>query len=106
MEYLYEVCVLGYDSFDRAIDTEIHLGEFSTPEVAIKFAEQFGESLQSVLDYVKEQHEPVYGFKPERGDKLAIRVEKVVEIEAEDELDPEEGYTECVELLYERVLEA
>ena len=105
MEYSYEVCALGYDSFDRATDTEIHLGEFSTPEAAITFAEQF-ETLQSVLDCAKEQYEPVYGFDPERGDKLAVRAEKVVEIEAEDELDPEEGYTECVELLYERVLEA
>jgi hypothetical protein len=98
--YKYVVCALGYKEDGYPTDTEIFLEEFETSEPALKYARKV-QTVEECLELAGETLDTVYGFHPERGDFLTLRVEQCIEMEPEDELDPEEGYTECVDVLYE-----
>lgn len=101
--YIYIVCALGYNKDGDPTDTEIFLEEFETPEPALEYAHKVG-TVEECLKLADETLDTVYGFHPDRGDFLTLRVEQCIEMEAEDEFDPEDGYTECVDVLYERDL--
>ena len=101
--YIYIVCALGYNKDGDPTDTEIFLEEFETPESALEYARKVG-TVEECLKLADETLDTVYGFHPDRGDFLTLRVEQCIEMEAEDDTDPEEGYTECVDVLYERDL--
>lgn len=98
--YTYVVCALGYNGEGKSIDTEIFLEDFETPEPAIEYARKI-RTVEECLKLADETLDTIYGFHPERGDFLTLRVEQCIEMEAEDELDPEEGYIECIDVLYE-----
>ena len=101
MDYIYEVWALGYDADDEATDTEIYLGEFGTSEKAIEHAKKFYD-IECFTG--KPDHPDYEDLYLEEGEYLVVKVEKCVEFEPEDDLDPEEGYTECVEILYEKTI--
>lgn len=98
MEYIYEVWALGYDAEDKATDTEIYLGEFGTPEKAVEHAKKFYdfECFTGKPDHP--DYEDLYLVE---GEYLVVNVQKCIEHEAEDEFDPEEGWVECVDIIYE-----
>jgi len=98
--YIYVVCALGYNKDGDPTDTEIFLEEFEVPKAALEYARQI-RTVEDCLEFAGETMDTIYGFHPERGDFLTLRVEQCIEMEPEDELDPEEGYTECVDVLYE-----
>ena len=100
-KYTYEVWALGYDPLEEPTDAEVFLGDFETPDKAIEFAKKF-ETIEDVLAHAKENYESIYDFNPDEGDYFEIRVEKCIEFEPEDDLDPEEGYTECIDILYDK----
>lgn len=98
--YIYVVCALGYNKDGDPTDTEIFLDEFETPEPALQLVRGIS-TVEELLDKADETLDTVYDFHPDRGDYLTLRVEQCIECEAEDETDPEEGYTECIDVLYE-----
>lgn len=98
--YKYVVCALGYNVDGDPTDTEIFLEEFEIPKPAIEYAQKI-RTVEECLALAGETLDTVYGFHPERGDFLTLRVEQCVEMEPEDEIDPEEGWDECIDVLYE-----
>ena len=98
--YTYVVCALGYNGEGKPTDTEIFLEEFEAPEPAIEYARKI-RTVEECLKLAGETLDTIYGFHPERGDFLTLRVEQCIEMEAEDDTDPEGGYTECIDVLYE-----
>lgn len=98
--YKYVVCALGYDREGYPTDTEIFLEEFEIPKPAIEYAQKI-RTVEECLALAGETLDTVYGFHPERGDFLTLRVEQCVEMEPEDDTDPEEGWDECIDVLYE-----
>lgn len=98
--YIYVVCALGYSKEGDPTDAEIFLEEFETAKPALEYVSKI-RTVEDCLELAGETLDTVYGFHPDRGDFLTLRVEQCIEMEPEDELDPEEGYTECVDVLYE-----
>lgn len=99
--YTYEVWALGYDANGDATDVEIFLGDWEGSKHALEFAAKICsiKDVEEVMDSAER-----YSFaklKPEEGEYLTLQVQKCIEMEPEDELDPEEGYTECIDVLYE-----
>jgi hypothetical protein len=101
MSTIYEVWALGYKADGSVTDIDIHLGEFGTAEKAIKHAQKFYdiECITGKPDHP--DYNPIYDFYPDEGDYIVVVVEECLEFEPEDEFDPEEGYVECIKLLYE-----
>ena len=93
-QYKYIVCALGYDADDEATDTEIFIEDFGTAEKAIEYAKKI-KSISDIEELIFEN------IHLDEGEYLEIRVEKCIEHEAEDETDPEEGYDECIDVLWE-----
>ena len=102
--YKYIVCALGYNGEGDPTDTEIFLEEFEAPEPALEYARKIKtveECLELAGETPESPYRSVYGFHPERGDFLTLRVEQCIEMEPEDDTDPEEGWDECIDVLYE-----
>lgn len=99
--YTYEVWALGYNADGEATYVEIFLGDWEAPKHALEFAAKICsiKDVEEVMDSAER-----YSFaqlKPEEGEYLTLQVQKCIELEPEDDLDPEEGYTECIDVLYE-----
>ena len=101
---IYEVWALGYDKEGQPTDIELFLGTFDNPSEAIEHAKKFYD-LECITG--KPDHPDFEDLCLEDGAYLEVRVEKCIEHgEPEEEFDPEEGWTECFDILYEATLYA
>lgn len=101
--YTYEVWALGYTVAGDATDAEIFVEDFETPGPALALVRSIN-TLEELLAHTGDSGKEIYGYNPDQGDYLELKVEQCIEVEPEDDLDPEEGYTECIDVLYSKQL--